>query len=279
MGRVAAGAIAQQVLATLGPVEIVAWVDRIETLQAQVDAQTVTREMVDKNDVRCPDERAAKQMRARIVEVRSQGDSIGGVVRVVARGIPAGLGEPVFEKLDAVLAQGLMSLPACKGVEVGSGFRGTEMTGRAHNDPFVSDEHGNIRTQSNHSGGIQGGISNGMPIVLSAAFKPVATVFHDQQTGSTRCVRAASRCTHGGIHGVDDSTGSLASLARPSRLSQLLLLFAAHNRAHIAGQYRLAKSNLSRSNFHALVIVDKLHGRLKCELTRRCQNQFFIGTR
>jgi chorismate synthase len=104
------------------------------------------------------------------------------VVRCVVRGLPAGLGEPVFDKLDAALAGALMSLPACKGVEVGSGFAGTEMTGLAHNDAFVPDGDGGVTTRTNHSGGIQGGISNGTQVLLSAAFKPVATVFHAQDT-------------------------------------------------------------------------------------------------
>jgi len=182
VGRVAAGAIARQVLESLGPVEVVAWVDRVADLQAQVDENTVSTDEVDAQIVRCPDANVAKQMEERIKAIRSEGDTLGGVVRCVVRGVPAGLGEPVFDKLDAALAAGLMSLPACKGIEVGSGFSGTLLTGSAHNDAFVPDGDGGIATRTNHSGGIQGGISNGMPILLTAAFKPVATVFKDQDT-------------------------------------------------------------------------------------------------
>ncbi len=182
ISRVAGGAVARQVLTALGPVEVVAWVDRVGDVQATVDPDTVTHDAVDAHLTRCPDPTAARAMEARIREVRAQGDTIGGVVRCVARGIPAGLGDPVFDKLDADLAKAMMSLPAAKGFEVGSGYAGTRLTGLAHNDPFVPDPTLGIATRSNHSGGIQGGISNGMAIALSVAFKPVATVFRDQDT-------------------------------------------------------------------------------------------------
>ena len=184
IGRVASGALARQVLETLGDVEVVAWVDRVAGVQASVDPGTVSQDQVDSNLVRCPDEAAAKVMEQKIRAARADGNTVGGVIRCVARGIPAGLGEPVFDKLDAELARALVSLPACKGVEIGSGYAGAEMTGLEHNDPFVPDEDRGVATTTNHSGGIQGGISNGMPILLSAAFKPVATVFKDQQTVS-----------------------------------------------------------------------------------------------
>lgn len=180
--RVAAGAVARQVLATLGPVEVVAWVHAVQGDVATVDHRTVAQPEVDASVVRCPDPAAAARFEARIREVRAAGDTVGGVVRCVARGVPAGLGEPVFDKLDATLAQAMMSLPAAKGVEVGSGFAGTLLTGSQHNDPFVPGPQGGIATSSNHSGGIQGGISNGMPIELAVAFKPVATVFVEQST-------------------------------------------------------------------------------------------------
>jgi chorismate synthase len=179
---VAGGAIARQVLASLGPVEVVAWVDRVGDLGAQVDGATVTAPAVDANLVRCPDAAAAEAMEARIREVRSQGDTIGGVVRCVARGVPAGLGDPVFDKLEADLGKALLSLPAAKGFESGSGFAGTLLTGRQHNDVFVPDPVSGVATRTNRSGGIQGGISNGMPIEVAVAFKPVATVFHEQET-------------------------------------------------------------------------------------------------
>jgi chorismate synthase len=180
-GRVAAGAVARQVLASLGAVEIVAWVDRIADVTSLVDSATVQLADVDANIVRCPDAPAAIAMEARIRAARKAGDTVGGVVRCVARGIPAGLGEPVFDKLEADLAKAMMSLPAAKGFTSGSGFDGTLMTGMEHNDLFEPGD-GGPTTRSNHSGGIQGGISNGMPIELSVAFKPVATVFREQDT-------------------------------------------------------------------------------------------------
>ncbi|MCB9760323.1 MAG: chorismate synthase [Alphaproteobacteria bacterium] len=181
VARVAAGAIAKQVLRELAGVEILAWVDRVGDLVAGVDPDAVTREAVEANPVRCPDPDMAAKMEALIKEVRREGDTIGGVVRCVARGVPAGLGDPVFDKLEADLAAAMMSLPAAKGFESGSGFGGVGMRGSAHNDVFINKD-GQIRTATNHSGGIQGGISNGMPILLSVAFKPVATIFKEQDT-------------------------------------------------------------------------------------------------
>jgi chorismate synthase len=178
VARVAAGAVARQMLAGI---EIVAWVDRVGAIGSTCDPATVTRAHVDANPVRCPDPDAAARMEALIREVRSEGDTIGGVVRAVARGVPAGLGEPVFDKLEADLAKAMLSLPAAKGFESGSGYAGTTMRGSAHNDAFYT-ENGAIRTRTNRSGGIQGGISNGMPVEISVAFKPVATIFREQDT-------------------------------------------------------------------------------------------------
>ena len=180
--RVAAGAVARQVLASLGPVSVVAWVDAVAGERANVDPEQVKAEDVYASEVRCPDPEAAARFSAAILAARKDGDTVGGVVRAVARGVPAGLGAPVFDKLDADLAKAMLSLPAAKGFEVGSGVEGTKLRGTAHNDPFVPDPQKGIATTSNRSGGIQGGISNGMPIVISVAFKPVATVFHPQQT-------------------------------------------------------------------------------------------------
>lgn len=186
--RVAAGAVAEQVLEALAAEndlpapEIVAWVDAVQGDTARVDPDTVDRALVETNPVRCPDPDAAERFEARIRAVRAQGDTVGGVVRCVARNVPAGLGEPVFDKLDAELARAMLSLPAAKGFEVGSGYEGTLLTGLGHNDLFEPAPEGGIRTRTNRSGGIQGGISNGMPIELSVAFKPVATVFHEQDT-------------------------------------------------------------------------------------------------
>jgi chorismate synthase len=197
--RVAAGAIARQILQHLAeaPVEVVSWVHELRGDTATVDPDTVTLQDVDANLVRCPDPEAAVRFEAAIREIRRQGDTLGGVVRCVARGVPAGLGEPVFDKLDAELAKAMMSLPAAKGVEIGSGFAGTHLTGRSHNDLFVPDDQRGVATRTNRSGGIQGGISNGMPIELAVAFKPVATVFHEQETvtssGEATTVRPRGR--------------------------------------------------------------------------------------
>jgi chorismate synthase len=180
-GRVAAGAVAQQVLAARG-VRIVAWVDEVAGITAKVDDATVGRDAVDSNDIRCPDAEAAGPMIARVEAARKAGDSVGGVVRVVARGVPAGWGEPVFDKLDADIAKAMMSIPAVKGIEVGSGFAGTLMTGSQHNDAFYRRDDGAIGTRTNRSGGIQGGISNGEPITVRIAFKPTATILQPQDT-------------------------------------------------------------------------------------------------
>ena len=181
IGRVAAGAIARKVLAQELGVEIVGYVKQVWNLKAEVDADTVSASDVESNVVRCPDQDIAVQMIERIKEARKAGDSLGGIVEVVARSVPVGLGEPVFDKLEADLARAMLSLPACKGFEVGSGFGGITMTGSQHNDPFYS-EGGRIRTRTNYSGGIQGGISNGENIVIRAAFKPTATILKPQET-------------------------------------------------------------------------------------------------
>ncbi|BCX49616.1 chorismate synthase [Haloferula helveola] len=182
IGRVAAAAVAKQVLAALAPgIEILSWVKSIHDLEADVDPATVTSEMIESNIVRTGDPVAAEKMIERIKEVRADGNSIGGVVECVVRGVPPGLGEPVFDKLEAELAKAMMSLPATKGFEIGSGFAGTRMTGREHNDPFRMVD-GKVRTTSNRSGGIQGGISNGEPIVFRVGFKPTATIMTEQDT-------------------------------------------------------------------------------------------------
>ena len=181
VGRVAAGAIARKLLAREFGVEIVGYVKQVWELAAEVDADTVSPADVESNDVRCPDQDMAVRMKERIKEARKDGDSLGGVVEAVARNVPPGLGSPVFDKLDGDLARAMLSLPACKGFEVGSGFGGIVMTGSEHNDPFYS-EGGRIRTRTNQSGGIQGGISNGENIVIRAAFKPTATIMRPQDT-------------------------------------------------------------------------------------------------
>ena len=182
IGRVAAGAIAKKILKQLAGVEIVGYVKRIKDLEGIVDPDTVTLEQVESNIVRCPDAECAERMIERIEQIGRSGDSIGGVVECVARNMPKGLGEPVFDKLEADLAKGVMSLPASKGFEIGSGFAGTLLTGSEHNDEFYTDEMGAVRTVTNRSGGIQGGISNGEQIILRVAFKPTATIRKEQRT-------------------------------------------------------------------------------------------------
>jgi len=182
IGRVAAGALARKLLAVVANVEVLAFVQRVHEVEAKVDPGSVTLESVESNLVRCPEPSAAEEMTRRIDAARERGDSLGGVVECVARNVPVGLGEPIFHKLEADLAGALMSLPASKGFEVGSGFAGTRMTGIEHNDPFVPGEDGLPRTTSNRSGGIQGGISNGEDVVLRVAFKPTATISQAQDT-------------------------------------------------------------------------------------------------
>ncbi len=185
IGRVAAAAVAKKVLAQFFPkLEIVAYVKSIHEIEASVDPATVTFEEAESNIVRCPDGAVAERMIEFIKQVRSEGDSVGGVVECVIRNVPVGLGEPVFDKLEADLAKAMMSLPATKGFEIGSGFSGTKLRGTQHNDPFVIDA-GQVRTETNRSGGIQGGISNGEPIFFRIAFKPTATVFSAQKTVTT----------------------------------------------------------------------------------------------
>ena len=181
IGRVAAGAIAKKILAQEFGVEIVGYVKQVSDMVADVEPETVSMADVESTIVRCPDPDIAERMIERIDEARKAGDTLGGVVEAVARNVPPGLGEPVFDKLEAELGRGVLSLPACKGFEVGSGFGGITMTGSTHNDPFYN-EAGRIRTRTNYSGGIQGGISNGESIVIRAAFKPVATIMMPQET-------------------------------------------------------------------------------------------------
>jgi len=182
IGRVAAAAVARRVIEAIQPgIGILAWVRSIQDIEASVDPSTVRAEDIESNPVRTGDAAAAAVMVDRIKQVRSEGNSVGGVVECVIRHVPAGLGEPVFDKLEADLAKAMMSIPATKGFEIGSGFAGTRMTGREHNDPFRMID-GKVRTVSNRSGGVQGGISNGEDIVFRVAFKPTATILTPQQT-------------------------------------------------------------------------------------------------
>ena len=182
IGRVAAGTVAKAVLNTLCPgIEVLAWVQQVHTICCPVAAAEVQAALVESNPVRTASAEAAQQMENLIREARSRGDSLGGVVGCVVRGCPVGLGDPVFDKLEATLAHAMMSIPACKGFEVGSGFAAADFTGTEHNDPFYMDGS-RVRTRTNNSGGIQGGISNGEDILMRLAFKPTATIMHEQET-------------------------------------------------------------------------------------------------
>jgi len=182
VGRVAAGAVAEKVLHQLADIDIVAWVSAVGGIAApSVDPRTIDRTVVDGSPVRCPHSKSSQEMAHLIRDLKQAGDSIGGIVSCVCRNVPAGLGEPVFHKMEALLAQAMLSIPATKGFEIGSGFDGSRMKGSEHNDPFVV-KNGRLGTGSNFSGGVQGGISNGEPVLMRVAFKPPATIGKAQQT-------------------------------------------------------------------------------------------------
>ncbi|KAL2636257.1 hypothetical protein R1flu_007736 [Riccia fluitans] len=185
IGRVAAGAVAKKLLQEHTGTQVLAYVSRVHGVELPdgvIDHEKVTLEQIESNICRCPDPEVAEKMIAAIDAVRVRGDSVGGVVTCIARNVPRGLGSPVFDKLEAELAKAVMSLPATKGFEIGSGFAGSLMTGSEHNDEFYIDDAGNIRTRTNRSGGIQGGISNGETIVMRIAFKPTSTITSTQKT-------------------------------------------------------------------------------------------------
>jgi chorismate synthase len=186
IGRVAAGAIARKLLSQLAGIEVLGWVQSVQDIEAQIDIERVTLADVEQNPVRCPDQAIAALMAERIDAARRDQDSLGGVVQCVARNVPAGLGAPVFDRLEADLGKAMLSLPASKGFEIGSGFAGTRMSGSTHNDPFVPGPKGMPRTVTNHSGGVQGGISNGEPVVFRVAFKPTATISQPQRTVNSK---------------------------------------------------------------------------------------------
>ena len=198
IGRVAAGAIARKILRTFHPkIDIVAYVAQIHELSAKIDRSKVKLSDVDASIVRCPDKAAAKRMISLIEKTRADGDSLGGVIECVVRNAPVGLGEPVFDKLEADLAKAMLSLPATKGFEIGSGFSATRMRGSEHNDAFEM-RGGKVRTATNFSGGIQGGISNGEEIYFRVAFKPTATIAREQKTvsASREQTKLAARGRH-----------------------------------------------------------------------------------
>lgn len=182
IGRVAGGAIARKLISQVAGIEVLSWVSSVHGIEANVNSATVTRDAVEADPTRCPEPAAAKLMTTAIEDARKDGNSLGGVVTCLVRNMTSGLGEPVFDKLDAELAKGLMSLPAAKGFEIGSGFAGTLMTGRDHNDPFVPGPNGKPSTSTNNSGGVQGGISNGEDLIMRVAFKPTATIASPQET-------------------------------------------------------------------------------------------------
>jgi chorismate synthase len=182
VGRVAAGAVAEKYLSERYGIEIVAWVSAVAKIEApSPDMGRIIRKEVDRSAVRCPDSPSAEKMQDAIIDAKEAGDSLGGIISCVCRNIPAGLGEPVFDKIEALLAQAMLSIPATKGFEIGSGFAGARMRGSAHNDVFIK-KGAYLGTQTNYSGGIQGGISNGEPIFFRIAFKPPATISLPQKT-------------------------------------------------------------------------------------------------
>ncbi|CAL9207312.1 unnamed protein product [Musa hybrid cultivar] len=185
IGRVAAGALAKKILKMYAGTEILAYVSQVHKVvlpEGVVDNETVTLDEIESNIVRCPDPEYARKMIEAIDAVRVKGESVGGIVTCIARNVPRGLGCPVFDKLESDLAKAMLSLPATKGFEFGSGFAGTFLTGSEHNDEFYMDEFGNVRTRTNRSGGIQGGISNGETIYMRIAFKPTSTIGKKQNT-------------------------------------------------------------------------------------------------
>jgi len=182
VGRVAAGAVAEKILSDTYGVQIVAWVSAIGNIQSpELDAQQISRHQVDASLVRCPHQATSEKMIQAVESIKTSGDSLGGIISCICRGVPAGWGEPVFDKTEAKLAQAMLSIPATKGFEIGSGFSGTQMTGSQHNDRFIK-KGDHLGTVTNYSGGIQGGITNGEPIFFRVAFKPTATVGLPQET-------------------------------------------------------------------------------------------------
>lgn len=183
LARVAAGAIAQKYLREKLGIEFVSYVEQIGEIASAIDFNLVTRRDIEKNIMRCPDEAAAKKMMELVGSVRQDHDSIGGIIRGVIRHVPAGLGEPVFDKLPADLGKAMLSINAVKGFEIGLGFDCVKMRGSKHNDEFFIDATGQTRTKTNNAGGTLGGITSGETIYFRVVFKPVATVGKVQETG------------------------------------------------------------------------------------------------
>ncbi|KAL5653123.1 hypothetical protein ACJX0J_038581, partial [Zea mays] len=187
VGRVAAGALAKKILKLKCGLEILSFVSKVHQVvlpEDAVDYGSVTLEQIESNIVRCPDPEYAEKMIDAIDRVRVRGDSVGGVITCVARNVPRGLGSPVFDKLESELAKAMLSIPASNGFEIGSGFAGTDLTGSEHNDEFYMDKAGSVRTRTNRSGGVQGGISNGEIVHFKVAFKPTPSIGVKQNTVS-----------------------------------------------------------------------------------------------
>ena len=182
IGRVAAGAVARKLIHLTSGIEVLAWVQQVHNIASDLDPAGITMSDVEADDTRCPDPDAASKITDAIAAARKDGNSLGGIVQCAIRNSPTGLGDPVFLKMEAELARAMMSLPASKGFDIGSGFAGTTMTGREHNDEFQLTPEGEVRTLSNNSGGIQGGITNGEDINFRVAFKPTATIASSQKT-------------------------------------------------------------------------------------------------
>ncbi len=180
-GHVAAGAIARKVLEQALGTEIVGYVKSVQDLTMALDSDAVDASLIEQTPVRCPDLKLAEQMIAKIEQARKNGDSLGGIVECRIKSVPVGLGEPVFDKLEADLAKAMMAINASKAFEIGSGFAGTLLSGTTHNDVFINPD-GKVKTRTNNSGGVLGGISNGMPIVFRVAFKPTPTIIKEQET-------------------------------------------------------------------------------------------------
>ncbi len=184
IGRVCAGAVAQKFLAQVAGTEFLAWVDSVGTIECGgIDTNALTREKIEASPVRCPVEAFSEKMEQEILAAKKDGDSVGGTVKLLVKNVPAALGEPVFDRLDALLAQAMLSIPACKGFEIGSGFAGTRMRGSEHNDEIYFED-GKFHTRTNNAGGCVGGISNGENILCRMAFKPTATISQSQNTAS-----------------------------------------------------------------------------------------------
>lgn len=183
IGRVAAGAVARKLLEKVAGTEFLAWVSSVGDVDCPaMTTDAISREAIEASAVRCPDKDASARMEAAILDAKKNADSIGGVVSLLVKNVPAGLGEPVFDRLDALLAQAMLSIPASKGFEIGSGFAAARMKGSEHNDEIFFD--GAFHTRTNNAGGSVGGISNGENIFCRIAFKPTATIAQSQKTAS-----------------------------------------------------------------------------------------------